>query len=67
MSAPVVEITNFPFMEAHCARPRDCPVCQSRRCQFGRLGDLLDPPQPQCVSRATLGNRWCDEHTFPKR
>lgn len=26
---PVVEIADFPFMETHCAKPDDCPVCQS--------------------------------------
>lgn len=70
-SAPVVKITDFPFLEAHCANPDGCPVCQYTRCQFGRLGGVLDPPQPQCKEAATVrrlrGGWWCEEHARPLR
>lgn len=68
---PFVEIADLPFMETSCAAPDDCPVCQAHRCQFGRLGYLVNPQQPQCqrtavqyvagtVKDKTIG--WCDEH-----
>jgi hypothetical protein len=67
VTPPVVEIEieDFPFMETHCANPADCPVCQATRCQFGRLGNVICPPQKQCERAATQtvhGIRWCDEH-----
>lgn len=48
-----------------CLRELPCSVHGSPKCNFGRLGKMICPPQERCEREATQtvnGIRWCDEH-----